>query len=80
MNTKIILLVIGLVIGGLVGYLTRPQATELRVGPVSIEVQGSQPAQGGGSLTSGQAQHVGLFALVGALIGLGVGFVADRRR
>lgn len=81
MNAKIVLLVVGLVAGGLVGYLTRPQAAEIKIGPLSVEVQGDRPAgAGGGELTSGQMQHVGLFAVVGALAGFGLGFVADRRK
>ena len=31
-------------------------------------------------MTQGQWQHVGAFAAVGALIGFGLGFLADRRR
>ena len=81
MNIKVIWLVIGLVVGGLVGYLTRPQAAELSIGNVSIEIQGAHPAgAGGGALTSGQSEHIAIFAAIGAVIGLGIGFVADRRR
>lgn len=81
MNAKIVLLLVGLVAGGLVGYLTRPQAAEIRIGPLSVEVQGSSSAgAGGGDLTGGQMRHVGLFAAIGAILGLGAGFVADRRR
>jgi uncharacterized membrane protein YeaQ/YmgE (transglycosylase-associated protein family) len=78
---KVLWLVIGLVVGGLAGYLTRPQAAELKVAGVSIEVQGNHAAgASGGSLTTGQSEHIAIFAVVGALIGLGIGFVADRRR
>lgn len=81
MNAKIVLLIVGLVVGGLTGYLTRPEAAEIKVGSFSLEVQGDSPAgTRGGSLTTGQAQHVGIFAVIGAVLGLGVGFVADRRR
>jgi hypothetical protein len=81
-NLKVILLLVGLVVGGLIGYVTRPEATELRVGNLSIEVQSNRPAspQSGGSLTTGQWQHLGMFAAGGAIIGLLIGFVADRRR
>lgn len=79
MNSKVALLLIGLVIGGLAGYITRPQAAELRVGSVSVEIQGDRAAGNGGSLTTGQMQHIGLFAAIGAAIGLGLGFVAARR-
>lgn len=81
MNAKIVLLIVGLVVGGLTGYLTRPEAAEIKVGSFSLEVQGDSPAgTRGGSLTTGQMQHVGIFAVIGAALGLGIGFVADRRR
>lgn len=81
MNAKVLLLVIGLIAGAAVGYFTRPQAAELSVAGVSIEIQGTEPAGNqGGSLTTGQQKHIGIAALVGALVGFGLGFVADRRR
>ncbi|MEH3118365.1 MAG: hypothetical protein PGN25_12460 [Methylorubrum populi] len=82
MNAKIALLLVGLVVGGLVGYLTRPQAAEIRLGPLSVEVQDKDATAGarGGELTTGQLRHVGLFALIGAVVGFGAGFVADRGR
>lgn len=82
MNAKIVLLLVGLVVGGLAGYLTRPQAAEIKIGPLSLEVQDKDSVAGarGGELTTGQLQHVGLFALIGAVVGFGAGFVADRGR
>lgn len=82
MNAKIVLLLVGLAVGGLVGYLTRPEATEFALGPLSIEVQdsGSSAGASGGSLTSGQSRHIGIFAVIGAILGFGAGFVADRSR
>lgn len=81
MNAKVLLLVVGLLVGGLAGWLTRPQAAEIDVLGMKVEVQSDRAAgASGGSLTSGQAQHVAIFAAIGALIGFGVGFVADRRR
>lgn len=82
MNAKVALLLVGLVVGGLVGYLTRPQAAEIKLGPLSVEIQDKDSTAGarGGELTSGQLQHVGLFALIGAVVGFGAGFVADRGR
>jgi hypothetical protein len=80
LNTKIVLLIVGLIAGGLVGYLTRPETAEIKLGPLSIEVQGDQPAQGGGSMTSSQTQHVAAFAVLGAVVGFGLGFVVDRRK
>lgn len=82
MNAKLVLLLVGLAVGGLIGYLTRPQAAEIALGPLSIEVQdsGSSAGSGGGALTSGQTRHIGIFAVIGAIVGFGAGFVADRGR
>ncbi|WP_375410606.1 hypothetical protein [uncultured Methylobacterium sp.] len=81
MNAKIVLLLVGLVAGGLVGYLTRPHAAEIKIGPLSVEVQETVSAGlRGGDLTSGQMQHLGLFAVIGAVVGPRAGFVSDRRR
>jgi hypothetical protein len=80
MNGKVVLLVVGLIAGALVGYLTRPQAAEIRIGGLSIEVQGGGTAQGSGPMTSGQWQYVALLAAIGGAIGAGIGFVVDRRR
>jgi hypothetical protein len=79
MNVKVVLLIVGLVVGGLVGYLTRPEAAEIKLGPSEMEVQTNQPAGAGGPITSGQWRHIAIFALVGAAIGLGLGFAVNRR-
>lgn len=80
--SKIVLLLAGLAVGALVGYFTRPDAAEIRIGGLSIEVQSDRPAPagGGGSLTTGQWQHIGAFALGGAVLGFAAGFLAGRRR
>lgn len=82
MNLKITLLVLGLLIGGAVGYFTRPEAAELKLGPLSVEVQSDRTAspRDRGAMTTSQWQHVGAFAGGGAILGLLLGFVADRRR
>ncbi len=77
MNIKILCLVLGLAAGGITGWLTRPQVAEIRLPGLDIRVQGEGPR---GGLTSEQTRHIGLAAVVGAIIGLGIGFVADRRR
>ena len=81
LNPKVALLVLGLLIGAVAGYLTRPEAAEIKIGGASIEFQNNQvsTSSSGGSLTSGQSQHILLYALVGGVIGLIVGFAADRR-
>lgn len=80
-NRKAALLVIGLIAGLLIGYVTRPESAEIRIGPLSIEVTGKNVARYSGSeLTSSQVQHIALFTIIGGLIGLGLGFVAAGRR
>jgi hypothetical protein len=75
----IVLAVIGLVVGGLIGYLTRPESAEIKLGPLSIEVNGNRSASGGGPLTSSQSQHIVIFAVIGGLVGFGIGFVSKRK-
>ena len=74
-------LVIGLLIGGLAGYMTRPEETaEIKLGPLSVEVRNNERARGGGPLTSNQVQHIAIMTAVGGAIGLGVGFALGKRR
>jgi hypothetical protein len=80
MNTKVILLVVGLLIGGLVGFLTRPQSGEIKLGPISLDVQTNQTADPGDPVTSSQWQRIAIFSAIGALVGIGAGFVMDRRK
>lgn len=79
---KVVLLAAGLVVAGLIGYFTRPDAAEIKLGGVSIEIQSGDRARVGapGSITTGQWQHIGVFAIGGAAFGLLIGFLADRRR
>ena len=79
MNTKALLLVIGLLAGALVGYVTRPQSAEINLPGLNIQITGEGRAEGGGELTADQWQHIGIFAAIGALIGLGAGVVVGRR-
>ncbi len=79
MNAKIVCLLVGLVAGALAGYLTRPQGAEISIGGLNLEVTGPGTAEGGGSLTSSQTQHIAILALIGAVVGFGIGFAADRR-
>jgi hypothetical protein len=80
MRLAVIGLIIGLLIGGLAGYVTRPQSAEIKLPGVTIEITGKGPAHGGDAVTSGQMQHIGLFAAIGAVAGLAVGFLAGRAR
>ncbi|HEY6753326.1 MAG TPA: hypothetical protein VI077_01260 [Pseudolabrys sp.] len=73
-------LLIGLVIGGLAGYMTRPEETaEIKLGPLSVEVRNNERARGG-PLTSSQVQHIAIMTAIGGAIGLGVGFALGKRR
>jgi hypothetical protein len=77
-NATVTYAIIGLLIGALAGYLTRPSSAEIKIGPVQIEVTGKGIDRGGGDLTSSQMQHVLLVGLIGGLIGVGFGFMVDR--
>jgi uncharacterized membrane protein YeaQ/YmgE (transglycosylase-associated protein family) len=78
-SNLLVFTVVGLLIGALAGYLTRPESAEIKLGPVSIEVKGDRPAHGSGPITSSQMQHIALITLVGGVIGAGLGFVARKR-
>ena len=81
LNSKVALLLLGLLIGGVVGYLTRPEAAEIRLGGTSIEFQNNQVAAGrSDTMTSGPSQHIFIYTLAGGVVGLLAGFAADRRR
>lgn len=77
-NATITYAIIGLLIGALAGYLTRPESAEIRIGPVQIEITGKGVDRSGGDLTSSQVQHVLLIGLIGGLIGVGFGYLVDR--
>jgi hypothetical protein len=79
-SSLVVFLAIGLLAGALVGYLTRPESAEIKLGPVSIEVRGDKAARGGGPLTSSQVQHIAIITLIGGVIGLGAGFAIGKRR
>jgi hypothetical protein len=79
-SNLIVFLLIGLVIGGMSGYLTRPESTEFKLGPLSFEVRSDEVARGGGPLTSSQVQHIAILTALGGIIGLAVGFAAGKRR
>jgi len=79
-SNLIFFLIIGLLVGTVSGYMTRPESTEIKLGPVSIEVKGNQVAHDDGPLISSQVQHIANITLIGGVIGLGVGFAAGRSR
>jgi hypothetical protein len=79
-RSVVIYAAVGLVVGAVAGYLTRPMSAEIRVGPVHIEVTGRGVAQPGDALTSGQTQHIALIMLIGGVIGAGLGYMTERRK
>jgi len=79
-SNLVVFTVVGLLVGALAGYLTRPESAEIRLGPLAIEVTGDRAARGSGPMTSSQMQHVALITLIGGAIGLGLAFAAGRRR
>jgi hypothetical protein len=79
-SNLITFLLIGLVVGALAGYMTRPETTEIKLGPLSLEVRNNEVARGGGPLTSSQVQHIAIMTALGGIIGLGVGFAIGKRR
>jgi hypothetical protein len=79
-SNLIAFLLIGLVIGGMSGYMTRPESTEFKLGPLSFEVRSDEVARGVGPLTSSQVQHIAILTALGGVIGLAVGFAVGKRR
>ncbi len=93
---KIILLIVGLVIGAAAGWFTAPKAVDVDVGNLSVQVEGGREGgamlsaddNGGGlevsigrrSVFDDRNTRTAIFAAIGGLIGLIIGFVADRRR
>jgi hypothetical protein len=78
-NAPIVFLFLGLIAGALVGYATlRAETSEIRIGPLNIEVQGKKPSARD-ELTDSQAQHIVTIMLIGGVIGLGCGFAVQRQ-
>ncbi len=77
-SMKVILLVLGIIAGGLVGFVTKPPQAATTIPIINVPVQ-VEPKEKG-DLTNRQFNHVALYALIGGIVGLGFGFVADRRR
>ncbi|HMN52493.1 MAG: hypothetical protein KF794_14015 [Xanthobacteraceae bacterium] len=80
MNIKVIGLVLGIVAGLLIGYVTRPVTTAaIRVPGINLEIKTDAPANSGG-LNQEQTQHLVIWAIIGAIVGFGGGYIAERRR
>lgn len=96
MNLKGALMVVGLIVGGLIGWFTAPPpGTEINIGPLSVEVQ--EGADGGSVTATGQDGQIqvqvgqrsflddrnartAVFGIVAALIGFGIGGWLDHRK
>jgi hypothetical protein len=74
-----LLVVIGVLAGGLIGYLTRPEAASVSLGPVNLEVRTDRVAASGDPLTGSQIPHIAVLAAVGGLVGAGIGLLVQRR-
>jgi hypothetical protein len=70
----IVFLAIGLFVGAVAGYLTRPESADIRIGPVSIEVTGDKVARGGGPMTGSQWRYIAMVTLIGGALGLVLGY------
>ena len=70
----VVFLAIGIFVGAIAGYLTRPESAEIRLGPVNIEVTGNQVARGGGPLTGSQMRYIAMVTLIGGALGLALGY------
>jgi hypothetical protein len=79
-SNLIVFLLIGLAVGAVSGYMTRPESAEIKLGPLSIEVKGNRVARDNGPLTSSQVRHIAIITLIGGVIGMGVGFAIGKNR
>ena len=78
-NPMVVFLVIGVLAGALIGYVTRPESAEIRIGPLNIEITGKGiSSRRDQELTSSQVQHIALLTLIGGVLGLGFGYAVER--
>ena len=69
-NAKVALLMLGLLGGGVAGYLTRPGAADTRGAVLGRDVRAASE--------SDAAQHMFIYAFAGGVAGLLVGFAVGR--
>jgi hypothetical protein len=78
-NAMVVFLVVGVLAGALIGYVTRPESAEIRIGPLNIEITGKGiSSRRDRELTSSQVEHIAWLALIGGVLGLGFGFAVER--
>jgi hypothetical protein len=70
----VVFLAIGLFVGAIAGYLTRPESADIRIGPISIEVTGDKAARGSGPMTGSQMRYLAMVTLIGGALGLALGY------
>jgi hypothetical protein len=70
----VLVLLIGLFVGAVSGYFTRPESAEIQVGPMHLEVTGNRIARGDEPLTGSQLRYIAMVTLIGGVIGLGLGY------
>ena len=70
----VVFLLIGLFVGAIAGYLTRPESAEIRLGPVNIEVTGNKVAHGNGPMTESQWRYIAIVTAIGGALGLLLGY------
>jgi hypothetical protein len=70
----VVFLAIGLLVGAIAGYLTRPESAEIQLGPIKLEVTGNQVARGSGPLTGSQLRYIAMVTLIGGALGLALGY------
>ncbi len=72
-NPMVVFLAIGIFVGAIAGYLTRPESAQIRLGPVNLEITGNQVAHGGG-LTGSQLRYIAMVTAIGGVLGLALGY------
>ena len=97
MNTRLVLLVVGLLVGAILGWATAPKVDVVKVGPLNLQVTGENNGSGGSITATGNDGQINvqvgnpsplddrntrtlIFAVVGALVGLGAGTVMNQRK
>ncbi len=73
-NPLVVFLAIGIFVGAVAGYLTRPESAEIRLGPLNFEIIGNQVIHGGGPLTGSQLRYIAMVTAIGGVLGLALGY------